>query len=997
MMCAGVALVVALTLAAFAASRLIDVDAWRDDVAIALSLRSGFDVRIAGRLRLVAGPRPSLRVDGIEIRSARDSDRRPVARIAAMEFEADLLRSYRERKLVLRQARASGVDITLLRDADGIGNWELSDPVAPPDPSRAGFTQFSLERVVLEKAQVRYESAVSDWAFHLDLDRLDIDAPGRSRKIAVDAHGTVQRHAFELHIQSQGDRDRVGGLLGPGAAIDLTSSAKIGPLEFAVAGRLTDPRGDARADLAISLHLDRLEQLAEFVPIPKPLDVAGLGAADLRAQLVGGEGGVRLEDVVATIDFEQWGHVEGRGSVGDLIRARQIDLALSLSTPNAEAITRRLGVPTPKAGAAVGTSRLRIDGLDIRFEGIDVDATHVLGAKLRVNGDVRGLNPGWGATLDFEVDADRLEDLHRIIEEVATSAQKDGRKIRVGRPGSKLQRALLAIGPVRAKGRLEGGRKIWAMNAIEGHAGTGGVDWLRAKGRIAALAPRMSGLKLDLEAGSEDFVALSAAAGVPVVGLERLRLQGRIVGNADRTVLTRMQAIGSTPDRITIGMTGDMPIGDDWLATDLLVAVSANDLATLGETLDRPLPSSGPLELSAKLRTEGDVWIGEDMVVGLGHSVISGDLRIEPGDDRPRITADLHSEQIELRDIGLAPDPTTDASDASIAASLPWYDETIPFDTLVDADGSLSLQLERLVGRAGFEVTDVRLLAELERGVLSIDDLRLAYKGGQALVSLRADAAKSPPEVALRLGGRDFQIDRVVAQFRDGPAVADGAGELNGNLRARGRTARELGASVTGNLLFVGRTGGLSMRYSRALQLDIGPTAARRAARGDFERVECVVVDAVAKDGLVSLETLFLDSEDKQVLGSGWIDLRKEQLDVLLTPVLKQAVPGSVAAAVRVTGDLGEPNVVAAPLATASAAAQGLVDRALLPLNRVLPTVGGAVDDLRRGADRALAGTGIDLPTAGLWRPGIDVTCEKLLNSEKIQAARSGTRSSKRR
>ena len=996
-MCAGVAFVVALVLAGFAASRLIDVDAWRDDVAVALSFRTGFDVRIAGRLRLVAGLRPSLLVAGIEIRSAGDSEGRPLARVAAMEFEADLLRSYRERKLVLSQARASGVSVLLVRAADGAGNWELPDAPAPPvDPARGVFTQFALERVVLENAQVRYETAVSDWTFELDVTRLDVEAPRRGRKISFDATGTVQDHPFDLRIHSEGNRDRVGGWLGPGALIDLSLSAHVGPLELAMAGRLSDPRGDARADLAVSLHLDRLEDLAEFLPIPKELDIVGMGEADIRAQLVGGDGAVRLDDVVVTIDSKQTGHVEGRGQVGDLIRARQIDLSLSLSTPNAEAITRRLGLPTPKAGAAQGTSRLRIDGLDIRFEGIDVDATHSLGAALRVNGDVRGLNPGWAATLDFEVDARRMGDLQQILEEVATSAQKDGRKIQIGRPGARLQRALMAIGPVRAKGRLEGGRKQWAINGIEGTAGTGGVDWMHSKGRIASVAPRVSGLVLDIEAGSDDFEALAARAGVPVVGLERLRLKGQLVGDADRSVLTRMQAVASTPDRITLGVTGDLPIGDDWLATDLTMAVSANDLATFGEVIDRSFPATGPLELSTRIRSEGDALLAEDMVIGIGQSVIRGDLRIATGRKRQRVTADLHSERIELRDIGIAPDPSPDTATEDPKPAVPWYDVKIPFEDLIDSDGSLSLQADKLVGRAGFEVSDVRLQAKLDRGVLSIDDLRLAYQGGQALVSLRADASKTPPEVALRLGGGDFRVERVVAQFLDGPPVAYGTGELNGKLRARGRTPSELAASVTGNLLFIGRAGGLSMRYSRALQLDIGPTAARRAARGDFERIECLVIDAVASEGIVSLETLFLDTEDKQVLGSGRIDLRNEKIDVLLTPVLKQAIPGSVAAAVRVSGPLGKPDVSAAPLATASATAQGLVDRALLPLHRVLPGVGGVVDDLRRGADRALSESGVNLPTAGLWRPGIDVSCEKLLNSEKIQASRSGTSTPKR-
>ena len=117
--------------------------------------------------------------------------------------------------------------------------------------------------------------------------------------------------------------------------------------------------------------------------------------------------------------------------------------------------------------------------------------------------------------------------------------------------------------------------------------------------------------------------------------------------------------------------------------------------------------------------------------------------------------------------------------------------------------------------------------------------------------------------------------------------------------------------------------------------------------------------------------------------------MAREEIQVMLTPVFKDPIPGSVATSVRVQGSLTDPSINPAPLVTAAGAAQGLVDRALMPLNSILPGLGNAVVQARRAADRAMETAGIDLPASGLWRPGIDVTCERVLQTERIEALRS--------
>jgi uncharacterized protein involved in outer membrane biogenesis len=982
-------LLAVLGLAAFALARLVDVDARRDDIAAALSNRTGLDVRITGRLSLSLGWNPGVVVSGIELHPPGRADEPPIARFEAMAFEADVMRSWDEGRIVLRQARASGIEVTLVRGADGIGNWQMpgAAPRLPRRPS-PGALRFPLERVLIEDIRLSYETAVSDWAFTLDLSRLEIDAPSARSEVRFSAEGVAQGRTFELDLVTTTTAPPQTALLAPGAELDVEAEGRLGPLDIDAVGRLSDPLGDAQADFAVVLHADDIGDIRKVVRVSEKLRLAGLGPLDVRAQLVGGSGSVRLDGVSAKVGSARYGALEGRGRIGDLVHGGEIDLFLSVDTPAVAAVARRVRIPVPDVRQGSGTARLRGRWPEVRFESIELTAEHRLGDTVTVEGEVARVGKTWAAGIDFRVDAARVGHASEMIEEIAESVRRDGVEVRLGRPERALQQALMAIGPLTARGRVEGEDKTWRLVGLEADAGEGGRDWLRGRGGVASLVPTSTGIDIELDAGTDDFASLSERAGAPVRGLERLRLHGRVLGDGEDLVLTDMQAIASTPDTITMGVSGDLPVADTWRQMQAVVAVSARDLAVLGEVLERPLPALGPVELSAEVHADEDALVAQDIVMGLGESVVTGSLRVEPGLERPRVTAVLVSERLRLEDMGLAPAARSDEASEDDAGAPSWLDRPLPFEDLRVLDGAIGLRIDHLVGLGGFEVNDIRLLTDVENGVLRIEDLALVYQGGRADVSLSMDANARPPELALRLDGDGFDIERVVAQLMT-ERVATGVGQLVVDLRGRGNTVREIGATVGGDALFYGREGGLAMRYSRALQIDIGRANARRAARGELEPVRCLILDVAAERGVLSFESVLFDTADKQVLGSGEVDLGREQLDLLLTPLLKEALPGSMAAAVRIHGPMDDPRVTPAPLLTASAAAQGLVDRALLPLRSVLPGVGSAVDDLRRSADRAIEGAGVDLPDAGLWRPGIDVTCEKMLQTERIEALRS--------
>jgi hypothetical protein len=141
-----------------------------------------------------------------------------------------------------------------------------------------------------------------------------------------------------------------------------------------------------------------------------------------------------------------------------------------------------------------------------------------------------------------------------------------------------------------------------------------------------------------------------------------------------------------------------------------------------------------------------------------------------------------------------------------------------------------------------------------------------------------------------------------------------------------------------------------------------------------------------AEDAKTQFESVLLDTPEKQVLVTGEIDFASQKLNVVLSPALKETLPGSVTAPVHIYGTFEHPIVVPAPLATVAAATEAILDRTLKPIRHFLPGAGDAIDAARRATAHTI-GDATGSSGISLWVPGVDVTCENFLAQEHIAKA----------
>jgi hypothetical protein len=76
------------------------------------------------------------------------------------------------------------------------------------------------------------------------------------------------------------------------------------------------------------------------------------------------------------------------------------------------------------------------------------------------------------------------------------------------------------------------------------------------------------------------------------------------------------------------------------------------------------------------------------------------------------------------------------------------------------------------------------------------------------------------------------------------------------------------------------------------------------------------VVDLHGQDGQLGVQTLVFDTTDTIIFGEGKLDLRNEQLDLVLTPVPKDFSPLSLRSFIRVGGSFTKVSIFPDPLKT---------------------------------------------------------------------------------
>lgn len=352
---------------------------------------------------------------------------------------------------------------------------------------------------------------------------------------------------------------------------------------------------------------------------------------------------------------------------------------------------------------------------------------------------------------------------------------------------------------------------------------------------------------------------------------------------------------------------------------DLQFKLGGQDLADLYPLLGIAIPHTPPYALDGRLQRDHQTWRYQGFSGRVGDSDLGGDVAFVVGGERPRLTANLVSRRLDFDDLAgfvNAPPKTGGNESANAAqkaeaarlAARPTVLPDTPYDLgkLRAMDADVRWKAQRVISPVlPLDDMDAHLL--LDAGLLRLQPLNFGVAGGDIRSTVRMDARTPQITTALTATLRGVQLGRL---FPDAKLAEQASGGISGriDLTGRGNSVAALLGSSDGSVgLAMGRghVGNLVMELAG---LDVAESL-RFLFTGDRQiPLRCAFADFGVDNGLMTTRSMAVDTTDTLILGEGHINLKNEQLDLLLRPRPKDISILALRSPLRIGGSFKDPS-----------------------------------------------------------------------------------------
>ena len=705
---------------------------------------------------------------------------------------------------------------------------------------------------------------------------------------------TVLDRTLEISLQS------VEASVVPGAPVSLHAEAMLNeqPIDLRLTGEslaalAQRPTGPWRG-LLLELRGEDI-RLDANGSVARPLDADGF---DIRYALSGGQ----LQSLLPLRgDYALSGRYRdqsGRRLIEDLkLRVGGSDLAGGL-------VIDQQG-PRAKITARLESRRLQLDRLlpadaGQPSEPLDLDRPLEIGQL-------------HGNDLDIELRVQRIEGLGMPVRDLAISARSNAQSMTVDPV-----RATIDDTEIDARLRLPWGRQLSSL-ATRGLSVKRLVQHADVALRVELAEDK---LQFDTDMLDQQFAVevtgfeATARPGGPLQVLARAQLGGRpvearLTAEPLGDLLQRPSGpwrdleLAVSQDDIRLSAEGSVEYPLQARGFDVRYALSGAEIDMLLPVFDLLLPLEGPYSVRGRFADKPDRIILDDLAITTGQSDIGGEIIVYRDQERPRVDADLRSDQLYLRE--LIPDREAATSAGKEGRVIPDYE--LPIEQLLGFDGELVFKGKRLRTEFG-DLGYINFRASLRDGVFRLAPFRLrGWAGALVEADVAIDASQDPPWIDTELIARDLDYGLLLRQ--SGVAeIVDGRLDVTVRLSGAGRTRYEFLGDADGEFVVVGKDGRIGSRRFDLWGADLIRTMLSRNWRtADVTQINCLVARLSINDGIAISDDLLIDTQRISIGAAGTLDLNSEAIDLVFVPRPKRASLISLTNPVRVTGTLSQPRV----------------------------------------------------------------------------------------
>jgi hypothetical protein len=327
------------------------------------------------------------------------------------------------------------------------------------------------------------------------------------------------------------------------------------------------------------------------------------------------------------------------------------------------------------------------------------------------------------------------------------------------------------------------------------------------------------------------------------------------------------------------------------------------DISVFGPYIHLPVPAGGPYVLSAKAATQRSAFKVDVTTLKVGSSELTADVLFRV--DRKgtaTITANADVSRLDLGDLRAAPASTAPASAASPAQ--PRLVPTLPFSAswLGRSTLSVTARLGEIVG-LGSKVQNASI-------TLTSSETRFAFRAaatvgsGSAGFDLAYDPTGRIGQATLTASANRVPLGDLSSLLGFDLGLRDAVADIDLRLRGGGRTTRDALNSASGSVDVVVAKG----TWPRD-QLADWPAESQRLLGGGEGGVpfNCIAGRFDVSGGVASLRRLVVDTPRTTLVGGGYVHLRSEGWEFILTPEARDNQNAALASPLRLKGGSGRP------------------------------------------------------------------------------------------
>ena len=362
-----------------------------------------------------------------------------------------------------------------------------------------------------------------------------------------------------------------------------------------------------------------------------------------------------------------------------------------------------------------------------------------------------------------------------------------------------------------------------------------------------------------------------------------------------------------------------------------------------------PIAATPPYQLSSNIDYRDRRIRLDDLAGHVGSSDIAGRIAVDPGPERPVVTADLQSRKVDLADlggfIGTAPGRVntpgetagqraqTARAEAS-AKLLPQMPINLP--RLRAADIHVKYRGEQIEGRS-VPLDNVVVALDIVDGHITLHPISFAVGQG----SMSADVDLTPTTGNQVRGHADIDFRQVdVSRLMAATHTFQGAGTVGGTAQIEGSGASlaQILGDGNGEVKLFMHGGNLSALLVDLSGLEFGNALLSALGVPQRSPVRCLIADLPLRNGMLETKALLVATDEANITGSGQINLANETINYTLRTAARHFSIGSLPAPIVIQGTLKNPSIrPGAELAERGGLAAGL--GVLFPPLALLPTI----------------------------------------------------------